>query len=73
MRIRLELESSDFRERPSGPNFGESGYPGAIYENIETVLARGIWPATAKAPPARPQVSVKRGILNSAPGVAIAT
>ena len=32
----------------------------AIYENIETVLARGIRPTTAKAPPARPQGSVKR-------------
>ena len=31
-----------------------------IYENIETVLARGIRPTTAKATPARPQVSVKR-------------
>ena len=32
----------------------------AIYESIETVLARGIRPTAANALPARPQVRVKR-------------
>ena len=41
------------------PRSAASSFVKAIYENIETVLAPGIRPTTAKVPPARPQVRVK--------------
>ena len=50
-----ELHRGDRESDDQRPN-----HVRAIYETLETVLARGIRPTTAKALPARPQVSVKR-------------